>query len=107
MVKKRGVERRVRKGLETRGRIGWWQRGMRAMQFKATSSGRDGIRLLGGAFGASASPSEEVGFHMASVVLQCYLLIHLFSFSAFSMSSHTIKLILFYFQILFIFFIII
>lgn len=39
------------------------------MQFKATSSGRDGIRLLGG---VSASPSEEEGSHMASVVVEGY-----------------------------------
>lgn len=72
-MKKRGVERRVRMGLETRDRVGWWERGMRAMQFRATSSGRDGIRLFGGVVvGASASSSEGQGLHMASVAVECY-----------------------------------
>ena len=47
MVKRIGEERRVRMGLETRERVGCWDRGMRPRQFNATSSGRDGIRLLG------------------------------------------------------------
>lgn len=47
MVKKRGDERTVRIGFDTRDRVGWWERGTRARQFKATSSGREGIRTGG------------------------------------------------------------
>lgn len=43
VVKKSGDERRERMGRETMERVGWYQRGTRAIQFKATSSGRDGI----------------------------------------------------------------
>lgn len=47
MVKKRGDERTVRIGFDTRDRVGWWERGTRAKQFKATSSGREGISTGG------------------------------------------------------------
>jgi hypothetical protein len=47
VVKKRGDERTVRIGFDTRDRVGWWERGTRARQFKATSSGREGIRTCG------------------------------------------------------------
>jgi len=104
-VKNRGVERRVRMGLETRDRVGWWQRGMRAMQFKATSSGRDGIR-----FGASASTScsEGEGLHMTSVVVECYfpaqptpllfLFLFCFIFSNDILLYTHLEVILFYFK---------
>lgn len=40
-------ERRERIGLHTEERIGWCDRGIRARQFKATSFGREGIKIDG------------------------------------------------------------
>lgn len=59
MVKRIGEERRVRMGLETRERVGCWDRGMRPRQFNATSSGRDGIRLLGLADSSDSEPEDH------------------------------------------------
>lgn len=46
-MKKIGDERRDRIGLEMRDRVGWYDRGTRARQFRATSSGIEGIRSGG------------------------------------------------------------
>lgn len=47
MVKYRGEERSDRIGFDTTESLVWCQRGIRARQFKATLSGRDGIRTAG------------------------------------------------------------
>ena len=44
-------------GLETRESVGWWERGRRARQLTATSSGREGMRLLGVSVGGAGSGS--------------------------------------------------
>lgn len=61
-VKKSGDERRARIDFDTRDRVGWWERGTRARQFKATSSGtgREGIRT-GGASLVVAAAADMVG----------------------------------------------
>ena len=43
--------------LETSERVGYWERGRRAKQFKATSSGREGMSLRSD--GGDGSGSEE------------------------------------------------
>lgn len=56
---------RDRIGFETKLRIGWCERGTRARQFKATSFGREGIKIAGssdgGSAAASAAAAEDMG----------------------------------------------
>lgn len=50
---------RDRIGFETKLKIGWCERGTRARQFKATSFGREGIKIVGSSDGGSAAAAEE------------------------------------------------
>lgn len=47
--------------LETRERIGCWERGRRAKQFRATSSGREGMRFSAGGSGSDSSWDVQPG----------------------------------------------
>lgn len=51
---------RDRIGFETKLRIGWCERGTRARQFKATSFGRERIKIVGSSDGGSAAPEEDM-----------------------------------------------
>lgn len=51
---------RDRIGFETKLRIGWCERGTRARQFKATSFGREGIKIVGSTDGGSAAAKEDM-----------------------------------------------
>lgn len=51
---------RDRIGFETKLRIGWCERGTRARQFKATSFGREGIKIVGSTDGGSAAAEEDM-----------------------------------------------
>ncbi len=63
-VKKREEERREWIGFDTTERIGWWERGTRARQFNATSSGSEGIRFCGGGGGGEAWSSVAIEVDM-------------------------------------------
>lgn len=52
---------RDRIGFETKLRIGWCERGTRARQFKATSFGREGIKIAGSSDGAAAAVEDMGG----------------------------------------------